>query len=128
VTADLAAWLLADDGPIAEDERVAQAALARTRRWPKGDRPWERAAFRASIEPGPAGVLERMAAFGDPDRVLAECDAKRKIIEHHCPANPEDPPGDRHCLGCADMLPCPTLMYLAQPYAGRPGWREEWGT
>jgi hypothetical protein len=144
VTADLASWLLADDGPIAEDERVANAALARTRRWPKGDAPWEHAALRASLDPGPAGVLDRMATFGDPARVLAECAAKRAVVKlhgergyHHVP--PDFRTAPTGCAVCVEWRddstgessgpwPCPTLLAIARPYAGRPGWREEWAS
>lgn len=125
MTADLAAWLVADDGPIADDERVANAALARTRRWPKGDAPWENAALQASIDPGPAGVLARMAAFGDPARVLGECAAKRQVIaeclDRLLSSDAENFPDD-----LAPDLAGRILRALAQPYAGRPGWREEW--
>lgn len=66
----------------------------------------------------------------DPARVLAECAARRRIVELHKNT------GIDHCEVCADdgpwydrgMLayPCPTLLALAQPYAGEPGWRDEW--
>ena len=53
-------------------------------------------------------------------RVLAECDAKRRIVGLH------------HeiltiCQGCAnESYPCRTLRALALPYADHPDYREEW--
>ncbi|WP_409186703.1 DUF6221 family protein [Amycolatopsis sp. VS8301801F10] len=66
----------------------------------------------------------------DPARVLAEVDAKRKIIDEHAE------PGDDNviCRVCREPwqgdftvpLPCPTLRLLALPYAGHPDYRQEW--
>lgn len=66
----------------------------------------------------------------DPARVLADVDAKRRIIEEvhrdmrdledvyaHASAPPYAPDHDN-----SDLL----LRLLALPYAGRPGYREEW--
>ena len=51
----------------------------------------------------------------DPARVLAECEAKRRIVEHcevdHLVASPGDPY---------------VLQLLALPYADHSDWREEW--
>ena len=44
----------------------------------------------------------------DPARVLAECDAKRRIVERR------------------NHLDGPTLRALAAVYADHPDWREEW--
>jgi hypothetical protein len=118
-----------------EDERVARAA-----------------------RPGyftPA-VLSLFSAVGDaqhvtrhdPARVLAEVAAKRALLElhdgeHYCPelktgVYPHDWPSAapwgsageawRHASSEHFEGPCPTLRLLAQPYTGRPGWREEWAT
>jgi hypothetical protein len=84
--------------------------------------------------------VARHAARFDPARVLAECDAQRQIIEKHidptdswdCPtcARPEgfseDADGNREYSRSAVTAPCPTLRLLALPYAGHPGYREEW--
>jgi len=61
----------------------------------------------------------------DPARVLAEVDAKRRILDHHPLSEWRvDPPA---CATCNDMEhPCHTLKLLALPYADRPGYREEW--
>lgn len=70
----------------------------------------------------------------DPARVLAECEAKRRIVEIH---KLEDYRGVPSCYLCApeyswgtepDEGPCDTLLALAQPYADHldfdPAWRE----
>jgi Family of unknown function (DUF6221) len=49
----------------------------------------------------------------DPARILAEVDAKRRIIEHH---RPDDI--------CDEA--CTTLRLLALPYADDPDYRDEW--
>jgi hypothetical protein len=75
-------------------------------------------------------------ASWDPARVLAEVEAKRRILDLHAPINGYDPNGPV-CSTCGEtgnpgdeMLvvrwPCPTVRLLAQPCAARPGWREEW--
>lgn len=85
----------------------------------------------------------------DPARVLAEVEAKRRILDLHKPQPsqyldgvyvPGEPVGQQ-CEYCASLChsysgincetpdapyPCPTVGLLAQPYAGRPGWHEEW--
>jgi hypothetical protein len=117
VTGDLAAWLLADDGPIAEDERVAREA---------SDGP------DGSLSVDGPGWPAHIARW-DPARVLAECAAKRAIVEAHR-SRPFE-----FCHTCLELrperqgeqitrayAPCPTLLALAQPFAGRSGWRDEW--
>lgn len=52
---------------------------------------------------------------GVADRVLAECEAKRRIVEHCEPDPLTKSPGDEY-----------VLRLLALPYADRPGYREEW--
>jgi hypothetical protein len=99
----LADFLLAR---IAEDEAIARAAMPI-------DRPW------VSYK-GPVGD-EIIGMSGS--RVLAECEAKRRIVELH-------PTGDHDCPGIdwrdEPVRDCPTLRALALPYAGHPAWREEW--
>ena len=66
----------------------------------------------------------------DPARVLAECEAKRRIVEIHR----EVPASDIDWSDCAlcptgltrTRWPCPTLRALALPYAAHPDYREEW--
>lgn len=70
----------------------------------------------------------------DPARVLAEVRSKREIVGLHGPFRL----AQDQTVGCATcsyrddqdelcvQFPCATLRTLAQPYAGRPGWRAEW--
>jgi hypothetical protein len=80
------------------------------------------------------GLWEGRAAHiarHDPARVLAEVAAKQAILEIHPGSTERD-----ECPGCGAWLSgtwatppgamCPVVAALAQPYAGRPGWREEW--
>jgi len=66
----------------------------------------------------------------DPARVLAECEAKRRIVERHGGTNWGAAPGDPYpmmCDECQDALwPCPTLRPLALPYADHPDYDESW--
>jgi hypothetical protein len=74
----------------------------------------------------------------DPDRVLAEVEAKRRLVDLHPTRNSLRWPGVEDieveiCETCSrDGLsdeveaPCPTIRALALPYADRPGYREEW--
>lgn len=63
---------------------------------------------------------------GGYKRWLAECDAKRRIVELHHPK--EWYAWDPACqLDVPDSgPPCGTLRLLALPYADRPGYREQW--
>lgn len=69
----------------------------------------------------------------DPARVLAECEAKRRIVEEHSDGG-KDWDGQRFvhwCRRCAgrrghEPWPCPTLRALALPYADHPDYRQEW--
>jgi hypothetical protein len=56
-----------------------------------------------------------------PQRVLAECEAKRRIIAEHSPVDPCD-------AHAADYrtIPCDTLLFLASVYADHPDYRAEW--
>jgi hypothetical protein len=90
------------------------------------------------------GQSEHVARH-DPARVLAEVDAKRRIIDlHHPDKHLENWYWDtRKCAECGhrwhQMTPpgtpptvigpatgCPTLRLLALPHAGHPDCREEW--
>ncbi len=106
---DLATWLL---GCIIEDEAVVKSES----RW---------------LDPG-SELLTQFGDFGDSERfmveigasrVLAECEAKRRIVEAH------DLNEERLDIECGEVehnWPCLTLKLLALPYADRPGYREEW--
>jgi hypothetical protein len=65
----------------------------------------------------------------DARRVLAECDAKRRITEQHGNVVPGDTATERKLNFCDDDLhqaPCPTLRLLALPYADHPDYEEAW--
>lgn len=74
----------------------------------------------------------------DVGYLLADCDAKRRIIFEHRPAN--QALSYPLCTLCLDRVatddegawaigkpwPCQTLRLLALPYAGREGYLDEW--
>lgn len=108
--ADLAAWLLAQ---IAEDERLAARYDA------AGAVPWDDA----------PPVYDFLLAFA-PVRVLAECEAKRSIV-NRCilvldafsqPSTGAWPDVNRRERHHARI----TLALLALPYADRPSYDEAW--
>lgn len=110
-----------------EDERVWREAF--------GD-PTELNLAEHYFGPGVRALLERQ---------LAEVEAKRRILDEHQPvtvtywptpmcgicADPDavavdDPMGSGEPWTPNQTWPCRTIRLLAQPYAGQPGWREEW--
>jgi hypothetical protein len=121
VSDELVTWLRAR---LDEDERAARSCAAiYPPPWNTSDRGWmatvraDEPDFRVVTEleqwhgqPEDAWLgdfIEHIARH-DPQRVLAEIDAKRRII-------------DRSSLYAQDLL-----KLLALPYADQPGWREEW--
>jgi hypothetical protein len=129
---DLATWLLEQ---IAEDERLARAAARLNDDEPE-DLHWDTVVGRledAGWEREEVHRLDKHVVNFDPARVLAECDAKRRIIAQH-------DVDDGDCRTCFDpnttndwpenmvqqCWPCPTLRLLAAVYSDRPGYREEW--
>lgn len=58
----------------------------------------------------------------DPARVLAECEAKRRIVQLH--GNDWNPRGK--CQACDEVGPCDTLRALALPYADHGDFQEVW--
>ncbi len=138
MTGDLAAWLLER---IAEDEAVAHSAsYQRWRAFQPGDHGdygwwvWEETEdphYHAVADcnatdgenPEQEGADAEHIARWDPARILAECDAKRRIIARLTEfARTED---DDH-YGEHTMALVDTLEFFALPYAGRPGYRSEW--
>lgn len=72
----------------------------------------------------------------DPSRVLAECAAKRAIIDEH---GLDDSSTKDYCESCADWWnselgegpppvawPCPTLRSVAAVYKDHPDYQQEW--
>ena len=79
---------------------------------------------------GPADDSQAMAdarhiAHYDPDRVLGECEAKRRIVEA---ANEERPKGANWTAYMRGIWAAQNavLYDLALPYADHPDYREEW--
>jgi hypothetical protein len=150
VSEDLVTWLRAQ---IDEDEQQAQQAARDTApKWYRYER------YIMSADPHPASssdeadlyiamdgteaTMEHMARH-DPARVLAEVEAKRRILDlHEVVDNGGGTLDSRYCACCfadrgynagvsnktGEGLPvwCETVRLLALPYAGRDGWREEW--
>lgn len=135
MTADLVQFLRAR---LDDDEQTARETL-----WEgSGNRPiWDLRAS-ATVEVGGNGrndfpVGDAAVAWHivrhDPARVLAEVDAKRRIVDWHerqCTCDPctadgdELPNTERSDGGFGDD--CPTLRLLALPYADHPDYRSEW--
>jgi hypothetical protein len=78
-------------------------------------------------------------AVQNPARVLAEVDAKRRLVKLHEPVVLRGGAGAQYfetttvCRSCEpprqfpeNAFPCPTLRVLALPYAEHPDFREEW--
>lgn len=82
--------------------------------------------FQAEL---PKTVAEHII-FNDPERVLAEVDAKRRIIKRHLQRRAPnwDYPGHigYECAQCTNEYPCPTLALLALPYRDHPDYQPEW--
>lgn len=129
MTDDLAGFMLAR---IAEDEEVARGAAGvpwETMRWPGGSQVLV-AASAIRNEKWRLGKLGHVAtvehthdvdhiARHDPARVLAECDAKRRIVEQYI-----DAVKGRKWATCTALER--VLPVLALPYADHPDYREEW--
>jgi len=150
---DLVTWLRTQ---IDEDEQQAQQAARDTA--PKWYR-YERYIMSADPHPAPSSdeadlyiamdgteaTMEHMARH-DPARVLAEVEAKRRILdryeeaaaEHgrveqlgpfadiHQGMDPDEYEQLVHGLWMRAQALAEVARLLALPYAGRDGWREEW--
>lgn len=120
MTDDLTTWLRAQ---LDDDERVALGVDGLS-----DDTIGDIALMAGS------GAVEFLRHF-HLDRVLAEVDAKRRILEEH-PTTPAYYALLEHCARCVDPeaggpdpdaeYPCKTVRLLALPYADRPGYRDEW--
>ena len=102
-TLTLTAFLLAR---IAEDAAAAENVLA--------DRP-----------PGASPNWDMDAGYWGPARVLAECEAKRRIVAR-CDYATTDEFGSDYDLAPRYDLGLEVLQALALPYADHPDCREEW--
>lgn len=132
---DLSEFLLAR---IAEDEEAARQIKVFS----------DQAVVAHLSDAGTGASLGDLVVF-DPARVLAECNAKRRLVAEHPEITvwheSENPNGDRidepewlcgRCVNTGarqpwtdvDLLeyPCPTLRLLALPYREHPDYRSEW--
>lgn len=100
------------------------------------------AELRIAFPLGVESYSARHIARHDPARVLAECEAKRRIVRIH--AGGGESPGDTDtgygryyrydhaCETCGEFgeygveWPCATIKSLALPYADHEDFREEW--
>lgn len=129
---DLIDWLR---DRLDDDEETARVAAALTRS------PWANIGSTVicadrfpvvSHGDGEQATAEHIALW-DPARVLAEVAAKRRILDRHSksdfPADSDELGGYKwqaHCDHCGHVCPCPDLLDIVQPFAERPGFREEW--
>jgi hypothetical protein len=121
---------------IAEDEAVAEHTGGSQKRWEKEPYPGGDYGYRMrfpssthisdwsrDVGSGYFPVTEHIARH-DPARVLAECEAKRRIVEELCyvggPGEPEWVPYDLDSQSI--------LQLLAAPYANHPDFDEDWRT
>lgn len=127
---DLATWLLAQ---IADDEQEARQVSV------KAPAPWKVSEYNEIADVNGKGIVtsgdygspwmqdyvDDHIARWDPARVLAECDAKRRIVARHSDTYTGDN-GYQWCRRDDDHVPCWDLRDLATPYADRPGYLDEW--
>ncbi|MCC3277548.1 DUF6221 family protein [Arthrobacter sp. zg-Y20] len=135
---DLKTFLLAR---IAEDEAVARAAVRRDGRWHVDQgHPLDESVVQGDIhiydEGGHTAEQALHIATHDPARVLAECAAKRAIVELH-ELGPDDRSAGKEqgCMICGEWDdysgwgitgPCATLRALAAVHADHPDYQPEW--
>ena len=111
---------------ITEDEEVARAAIQPEEMYPYGDRKLPRLEaheWGAQIDGYVGGTWGTHAARHDPARILAECAAKRAIIEQwDDPAFSDQGAYDAgHARATDDAV-----RALAVVYADHPDYRQEW--
>jgi hypothetical protein len=108
---------------IAEDEANVAAILRQDPNWEAdGDGVFDRPDRRIAYVRGDYAATH--IAHWDPARVLAECEAKRRVVELH--RTDATDPEVIVCAVCLYGPPCETLRLLALPYADHPDYRPEW--
>jgi len=127
VTVTMTEFLLAR---IAEDEAAARAVQPLGYSIDMGgrrnDERWYVARLRFSGADGAARAEQdeeasQLFARHDPARVLAECEAKRRIVEG-APRAWDNDLENHHLLPAGQVI----LEHLAAVYADHPDYREEW--
>jgi hypothetical protein len=102
-----------------ETQTITEFLLARyaedvsvARQWIAGRKPWDGDTFDA----------------GSPERVLAECEAKRRIVAEYAKEVEYDKKYPYHgdSGDCTQPGLESALCTLASVYADHPDWREEW--
>ena len=146
---------------IAEDEAVAQRLLQdlRSQIDDEGRRTDDRgpvtesrmlgadigAKYRGQSRWNNVARGQYVALLADPARILAECEAKRRIVEIHHPHDhggehgeavfcnecqwdhgDDEPRIDNQPVEGFGTHPCQTLLALALPDAGHPDFEDEW--
>lgn len=136
MTADLVAFLR---GRLDEDEHTARAASGNQWLSDAGDSPADAWILNedmhlAEVDPPTAEHIARH----DPARVLAEVDAKRRIIAWHSTPHtlvdgfcvedtgPRTHQGEADCACCGYPNGCLTVRLLVLPYSSHPDYRPEW--
>ena len=116
---------------IAEDEAAARAVQPLGYSIDMGgrrnDERWYVARLRFSGADGAARAEQdeeasQLFARHDPARVLAECEAKRRIVDRY----QHGPVGDGEWDAGWDVAMEEAMEFLALPYANHPDYREEW--
>ena len=126
---------------IAEDEEAAKQISGQ--HWWAASHPadsWIIASDEGPVvynEGAPTEAEAAHIARWDPARVLAECEAKRRIVEWHPAVSGTGRDGEA-VTGCANCIgnaagqsftiagPCLTIRLLTLPYADHPDYRDEW--
>jgi len=101
-----------------DDERVAREAIAVVgdAEWLPGGRLGDGSVRGSTLaRVADYAVPPEHIASWDPARVLAEVEAKRRVLDYLIEAAKGDVYGMKT-----------SIALLAQPYAGREGWRTEW--
>lgn len=117
-------------------ERIAARLVYPPDRELAGQSYWPMPTVRRAAERSDEDAATLIGAFS-PARVLAEVDAKRRIIAEHPLIEASEPKVHPFPYGCETCHfdreegvygdgPCTTLKLLALPYADHPDYRQEW--
>jgi Family of unknown function (DUF6221) len=111
---------------IAEDEAAAQYALAHAIRGEDFDHQWKWIHLYRLKDRQRGWSSGHHDGAPSPARVLAECEAKRRIVRLHDELLEENlAKGDASAWG-ADLMHMDVLRLLAMPYADHPDYQQGW--